>query len=105
MGCSNPHPHCQVWSSSTIPTIIATEFTHLRQYAQGLTDGCAADLLPLSEVSLQGISHAHMLLDYANFEIHGISLDQGRVVLKNEHWVAIVPWWATWPFELLGEAI
>jgi hypothetical protein len=30
-----------------------------------------------------------------------ISRDEGRVVVSNAHWAAIVPWWATWPFEIL----
>jgi len=33
----------------------------------------------------------------------GLPRDEGRVVVFNDHWVALVPWWATWPFEILGE--
>jgi UDPglucose--hexose-1-phosphate uridylyltransferase len=31
----------------------------------------------------------------------GLPRDEGRVVVFNDHWVALVPWWATWPFEIL----
>ncbi len=43
-----------------------------------------------------------MLCEYAHVEVH--TTEEDRVVVKNEHWVALVPWWATWPFELLGES-
>ncbi len=43
-----------------------------------------------------------LLCDYIHFEL-GVSEDQGRIVIHNEHFVALVPWWAVWPFELLGE--
>jgi UDPglucose--hexose-1-phosphate uridylyltransferase len=45
-----------------------------------------------------------MLCEYAHVEI-GFAEDQGRVVVKNEHWVAVVPWWATWPYEILCERL
>jgi UDPglucose--hexose-1-phosphate uridylyltransferase len=45
-----------------------------------------------------------MLCEYAHLEI-GFAEDQGRVVVKNEHWVAVVPWWATWPYEILCERV
>jgi UDPglucose--hexose-1-phosphate uridylyltransferase len=32
-----------------------------------------------------------------------IAEKESRVVLNNDHWVALVPWWGTWPFEILGE--
>lgn len=43
-----------------------------------------------------------MLCEYAHVEVK--TAEEGRVVMKNEHWVALVPWWATWPFELLGNS-
>ena len=45
-----------------------------------------------------------MLCDYAHEELK-IPLAQGRVVVSNEHWLAIVPWWATWPFETMGTSV
>lgn len=32
MGCSNPHPHGQVWSLSEVPTLPATELASLQRY-------------------------------------------------------------------------
>ncbi|CAN1544144.1 GalT Galactose-1-phosphate uridylyltransferase [Sphingomonadaceae bacterium] len=76
MGCSNPHPHGQIWASSHIPDEPAQEDAMQRAY--------------LDE---QG---RPMLLDLAEREAGG-----PRVVAQNEAWLAIVPWWATWPFETL----
>jgi UDPglucose--hexose-1-phosphate uridylyltransferase len=76
MGCSNPHPHGQIWASSHIPDEPATEDIHQRAwYAE---HGRA------------------MLLDVAAKEAGG-----PRVVVETQHWLAIVPYWATWPFETL----
>lgn len=44
-----------------------------------------------------------LLCDYIHFELGVSEDDQGRIVIRNEHFVALVPWWAVWPFELLGE--
>lgn len=91
MGCSNPHPHGQVWSLSVVPSLPAKELTSLRQYS---------DSPAHNPNSPKGFKDRPCLLcDYAHFEIHNSG--QSRVVVKNEHWVAIVPWWATWPFEIL----
>jgi len=42
----------------------------------------------------------NLLLEYARFEL-GVTKETGRVVVSNEDWVAVVPWWAIWPFEIL----
>jgi UDPglucose--hexose-1-phosphate uridylyltransferase len=77
MGCSNPHPHGQVWAGDWIPTMVEREDHAQRNYL---------------------IEHRRILLvDYATQEIE----TGERVVLANEHWVWIVPWWALWPFETL----
>jgi len=76
MGCSNPHPHGQIWATSFLPELPAAEDKHQRAYF--------AD---------QG---RPMLLDVAEREA-----DSERVVIKTEHWLAIVPYWAAWPFEIL----
>ncbi len=76
MGCSNPHPHGQIWATSFVPDEIATEDT--RQAAYFATHGRA------------------MLHDVALREAHS-----ERMVAINAHWLAIVPFWAAWPFELL----
>jgi len=77
MGCSNPHPHGQVWASDFLPNEIAIEDLHQRSYFA---------------------NHGRpLLLDYAE---HEISIGE-RVVVQNEEWVAVVPYWAVWPFEIL----
>ncbi|KAI5120360.1 hypothetical protein M0805_006883 [Coniferiporia weirii] len=91
MGCSNPHPHGQVWSMSDIPSIPAKELASLQRYA-------------LSEVEISGaprgpLNRPCLLCEYAHHE--ATNAGGVRVVAKNEDWVALVPWWATWPFELL----
>lgn len=77
MGCSQPHPHGQIWANTTVPTLPAREQNHQNQYYQ---------------------QHASsMLLDYAHRE----SADGARTVAENDHWIAVVPYWAAWPFETL----
>ena len=77
MGCSNPHPHGQIWAGDFLPNEVAAE------------DRQQADYFRANGTSL--------VLDYACKE-----LEQGqRVVEQNEHWVAVVPFWAVWPFEIL----
>lgn len=77
MGCSNPHPHGQIWASDQLPEIPATEDRRQSQYRQ---------------------QHGRvLLLDYIQQEIDAAE----RVVAQSEHWVAVVPYWATWPFETL----
>ena len=77
MGCSNPHPHGQIWAQRTVPTDPAKEtvqqLAHFQQHGRTL------------------------LADYLAIELK----EQQRVVLENEHWVVLVPFWAAWPFETL----
>jgi len=76
MGCSNPHPHGQVWATGFVPTEVARE------------DAC--------QLAWQA-DHGGILLDQiAEREAGG-----PRVVEESAHWLAIVPWWASWPFETL----
>ncbi|KAF4615081.1 hypothetical protein D9613_002866 [Agrocybe pediades] len=89
MGCSNPHPHGQVWSMSTIPSIPAQELKSLKRYAQSQ--------IPSQDAPRE---NACLLCEYAQAEINTPG-DTGRIVVSNEHWLAVVPWWATWPFEIL----
>lgn len=95
MGCSNPHPHGQVWSLSEVPQLPAAELSSLYKYALNT---------PLSNsgapVGFEGRSC--MLCEYAHFEVNGVPKSEGRVVILNEHWVALAPWWAVWPYELMG---
>jgi UDPglucose--hexose-1-phosphate uridylyltransferase len=77
MGCSNPHPHGQVWATSFLPDLPATEDAQQRDYF-------ARHSAPL-------------LLDYAERE----AADGARVVVATGFWLAVVPYWAAWPFETL----
>ena len=77
MGCSNPHPHGQIWATSYIPSEVQHEDEHQRAYFAK--------------------HQRSMLLDCAEREV----AKGERVVVKTEHWLAIVPFWATWPFEIL----
>ena len=77
MGCSNPHPHGQIWGVSALPNEPAKE--DRRQQAYFDEHG-----VPL-------------LVDYASLEADR----QERVVVENDHWLAVVPYWAIWPFETL----
>ena len=78
MGCSNPHPHGQVWASSALPTDAVVEDRQQRAYAHAHGD-------------------APLLLDYAAREV----ADGARVVHQTAGWLSVVPVWAVWPFETL----
>jgi UDPglucose--hexose-1-phosphate uridylyltransferase len=77
MGCSNPHPHGQIWASEHVPSEILTE--HFEQEHYWDQHGSV------------------LLLDVARREV----TTGERVVEVNEDWLAIVPYWAAWPFETL----
>jgi len=78
MGCSNPHPHSQIWTTSSLPEELTLELEQLKKYRRGHED-------------------RHMLEDYAKMEC-----EKGeRVVFKNDAFVVVCPWWATWPFETM----
>ena len=78
MGCSNPHPHGQIWTQTGLPEEPSLELAQLIKYRKE-HDG------------------KHMLEAYATMEV-----EKGeRVVYANQTFVALCPWWATWPFEVL----
>jgi UDPglucose--hexose-1-phosphate uridylyltransferase len=77
MGCSNPHPHGQVWAGSSLPNEARAEDCQQRLYFQKR----GAPLL--THVALREGERAT------------------RVVVENEHWIGVVPFWAIWPFETL----
>ena len=77
MGASNPHPHGQVWATAHVPGEVARE------------DQCQRDYLTAHGTP--------MLLDLAAREAERGEL----VVAQTGDWLAIVPWWASWPFEVL----
>lgn len=77
MGCSNPHPHGQIWAQQQLPTLVLkkqnTQQAYLEKYGTNL------------------------LQDYAAKEVK----NQERVVVINDDWLVVVPYWAAWPFETL----
>jgi UDPglucose--hexose-1-phosphate uridylyltransferase len=76
MGASNPHPHGQIWAGSALPREAAREDASQRRYST--TTG------------------GRLLLDYATQESGG-----ARVVVEDEDWLIVVPFWAAWPFETM----
>jgi UDPglucose--hexose-1-phosphate uridylyltransferase len=77
MGCSNPHPHGQIWSSSSLPLEIIKETKQQKKYFEE-----------------KGRS---LLSDYVQLELQ----QKERIVLENEHFVALIPFWAVWPYETM----
>ncbi len=77
MGCSNPHPHGQIWALDTLPNEPLAEDRAQKKYM--VENG------------------RPLLMDYVNLELE----QQERIVVQNEQWLAVVPYWAVWPFELL----
>lgn len=77
MGCSNPHPHCQIWAQETVPTVVAAE--------------------TLNQVRWLVNWGRCMLCEYA-----GLEAEKGeRLVCRNDRFIAVVPFWAVWPFEVM----
>ncbi|MGP8259847.1 MAG: UDP-glucose--hexose-1-phosphate uridylyltransferase [Acidobacteriaceae bacterium] len=77
MGSSNPHPHCQIWATEHVPDEPLRELAAQQEYRDE--------------------HHSCLLCDYAATELEQAE----RVVAQNGHFVAVVPYWATWPFETL----
>ncbi len=77
MGCSNPHPHGQIWANRSIPNIQLQELNTQQSYFMQ--------------------HNSPMLIDYVEWEIE----QKVRIVIENDHFVALVPHWAVWPFETM----
>jgi UDPglucose--hexose-1-phosphate uridylyltransferase len=77
MGCSNPHPHGQIWATSNIPQEPARELQSLTKYKKENGTCLLCDLVEVEMSSGE------------------------RIVFQNETWICIVPFWAVWPFETL----
>lgn len=77
MGCSNPHPHGQIWANQSIPNEPHKEQESQKAYAEKY--------------------RACLLCDYLQLEINIAT----RTVVENAHFFAVVPFWAVWPFEVL----
>lgn len=77
MGCSNPHPHGQIWASSSVPQELSKETMQQKKYIE---------------------QHGKSLLgDYLAVELK----EKERIILENNHFVALVPFWAVWPYETM----
>lgn len=77
MGCSNPHPHGQIWSTSIVPNEPAHKTKNQLKYFR---------------------KHKKSLLaDYLEIELE----EKVRIVVENDHFVALVPFWAVWPYETM----
>lgn len=77
MGCSNPHPHGQIWTQTSLPEEPAGELEQLKKYHRE--------------------KKSHLLVDYAKLEQE----KEERVVFSNSSFLVVCPWWATWPFEVM----
>lgn len=77
MGCSNQHPHAQVWATEHLPVEPAKELA--------------------TQVAWLKDKGTVMLVDYLAAEFAA----ERRIIDLNEHFAVLVPWWATWPYEML----
>jgi UDPglucose--hexose-1-phosphate uridylyltransferase len=77
MGCSNPHPHGQIWAQQQLPSLVMkkqqAQQRYFAQYSRNL------------------------LQDYVVREVE----NKERIVVVNDDWLVVVPYWAAWPFETL----
>lgn len=77
MGCSNPHPHGQIWAQSSIPSLVARTQGNFKAYFEK--------------------TGKSLLSDYIQQELE----KRERIILENEDFVAVVPFWAVWPYETM----
>lgn len=77
MGCSNLHPHGQAWCLNVVPYEVEREFKSFHGY--------------------ESKYHSHMLKDYVVLELE----KRDRIVIENDSFIVVVPYWAVWPFETM----
>ena len=77
MGCSNPHPHGQIWSQSSLPNEVDKKNTEQLNYFNK--------------------NNRSLLGDYLSQELE----KQERIIFENDGFVVLVPFWAIWPFEAM----
>ena len=77
MGCSNPHPHSQIWAQSELPNEARKELNSQKEYLA---------------------THSETLLSKVQQEEQGRA---ERLLFENEYFLTLVPFWAVWPFEVL----
>lgn len=78
MGCSNPHPHGQIWTTTGLPLEPTLELMQFQNYRQKY-------------------GGHNLLVDYVKVE----SEKKERVVFQNDGFLVVCPWWAVWPFEVM----
>lgn len=77
MGCSNPHPHGQIWSQSTLPNEVLKKDNQQKEYFNK--------------------NKSSLLGDYLKQELTA----KERIIFENDHFVGLTPFWAVWPFEVM----
>ncbi len=77
MGCSNPHPHGQIWAQSAVPNEIVKRTKTQQAYFEA--------------------NKRSLLADYLDQELE----DGSRIIAENDHFVSLVPFWAVWPYETM----
>lgn len=77
MGTSNPHPHGQIWATGSIPSDVESEDRHQAKYL-----------------------HDNETCLLCDVQKHELSAGE-RIVIENDHWTVLVPYWAEWPFETM----
>ena len=77
MGASNPHPHCQIWATERLPNEVGKE--------------------QLAQTEYLNTHRSCLLCDYLKIE----TAARERLICENPSFVALVPFWAVWPFEIL----
>ncbi|MBN1952942.1 MAG: UDP-glucose--hexose-1-phosphate uridylyltransferase [Bacteroidales bacterium] len=77
MGCSNPHPHCQIWAQSSIPVEVTKEQKNQSAYFEENGRTLLSDYLAMEQEKNE------------------------RIIYRNDSFTALVPFWATWPFEAM----
>jgi UDPglucose--hexose-1-phosphate uridylyltransferase len=77
MGASNPHPHCQIWATATVPVLPSKEAISFTEYREE--------------------RRSCLLCDYFRLETRR----QERIVCENDSFAVVVPYWAVWPFETM----
>jgi UDPglucose--hexose-1-phosphate uridylyltransferase len=77
MGCSNPHPHGQIWAEEFVPDLPAVELEKQKEYFEK--------------------NKSNLLIDYLKEELKS----KERLVLENDSFAVVVPFWAVWPYETM----
>ncbi|KAI9504708.1 galactose-1-phosphate uridyl transferase [Coemansia spiralis] len=91
MGCSNPHPHGQVWALSEVPSEPRKEIESFKAFKAKSTSGGSDD------------THSCLLCNYVKAEEENAAASEtaNRIIVQNNSFVALVPFWAVWPFETM----